>query len=160
MNDQEREGYERAVQDYKRTKDYKAALTGRNKKLMEQIESVRIGSHYQMTGNETMLFAEMFNNNMINASFTIYRLGYMRGQRAIQNRQKKEPTKQKATMSEDLLQDLDKVRVPDTYGITFNQTKEIIQKNNSSLYECIADAVRFGYLVAKREAAEQEQTNE
>lgn len=60
----------------------KEKLTGRDKKLLELIETVE-PDRYCIGGYEVMLLADIYDNNMINASYDLFRYGFLKGQRAM-----------------------------------------------------------------------------
>ncbi|MGI6721052.1 MAG: hypothetical protein ACOX4I_00625 [Anaerovoracaceae bacterium] len=71
-----------AHKEYYEIRRRKAALTGRAKKMLENIEKTDTG-RYCMTVSEVRALAEVYNNNMINASYDLFRYGFLKGQRAM-----------------------------------------------------------------------------
>ncbi|XVG95803.1 hypothetical protein ACGCUP_00820 [Eubacteriales bacterium KG125] len=60
----------------------KEKLTGKDKKMMELIETVDSG-RYCIGVHEVMLLADIYDNNMIDASYDLFRYGFLKGQRAM-----------------------------------------------------------------------------
>lgn len=60
----------------------KEKLTGRDKKMMELIETVDSG-RYCIGVYEVMLLADIYDNNMIDASYDLFRYGFLKGQMAL-----------------------------------------------------------------------------
>lgn len=91
--DRERASFERAQAEYKRQTEFKAALTGREKKFFELIESVKPKTCYCLDYWEMILLADAYNNNLINGCYDIFRYGFLKGQRAEKNRRKRAQAK-------------------------------------------------------------------
>lgn len=87
MIDLEKIRYERARHQFDEIQRKKAALTGKDAKLMEQIEAVDVGS-YSVKCSVVKMLADIYDNNFVNAFFDMFRLGFMKGQRAERNRNK------------------------------------------------------------------------
>lgn len=64
-------------------------------KTIEAAEKVDVGN-YDLRLNEIIALAKMYNNNFINGSFTLFRIGFLKGQRAEKARQKKKQMKEGA----------------------------------------------------------------
>lgn len=60
----------------------KEELTGKAKKMMENIQKVKPGN-YCMTSSEVIILADIHDNNMIDASYDLFRYGFLKGQRAL-----------------------------------------------------------------------------
>lgn len=87
MTDLEKIRYERARHQFDEIQRKKAALTGKDAKLMEQIEAVDVGN-YRVKCSVVEMLANIYNNNFVNASYDMFRLGFMKGQCAERNRNK------------------------------------------------------------------------
>ena len=88
MNQYERAQYERARKVFLETQERRNALEGEEKRLFEQIEAVDI-RNYAPTSSEVLCITKVFNNNAINSFLYIFKLGFLKGQRAEKNRRKK-----------------------------------------------------------------------
>lgn len=53
-------------------------------------------------------------------------------------------------MFEDLLSKIDTITIPEEASITMNQAKEIVNRADRSLYGCINDSYKIGYLIAQK----------
>ena len=95
MNEQERANYERAHQSYLATKARREALEGKDKKLFEQIENVKVGN-YSASVSECLAIAHVYDNNAINSFCHIFNFGFLKGVRAEKARIKKTEIKKKA----------------------------------------------------------------
>lgn len=60
----------------------KEKLTGKAKMMIENIEKVKPG-RYCIGTEEVMILAEIHDNNMINASYDLFRYGFLKGQRSL-----------------------------------------------------------------------------
>lgn len=87
--DLEKESYERARAEYDRRKAFKAALIGKEKRLFDLVNGVTDCGRYCMEYWEMILFADAYNNNLLNGSYDIFRYGFLKGQRAEKNRRKR-----------------------------------------------------------------------
>ena len=85
--EQKRAYYERSRAEYNRTKEFRASLTGKEKRLIETLKNVDPGN-YNMCTNEVILFADIYNNNLINGRTDLFNYGFLKGQRALLNKQK------------------------------------------------------------------------
>jgi hypothetical protein len=83
------EKLERERQEYQRCLEYKESLTGNDKKLFDMIERVYPNARYCLTQDELILLAKVYENNLINGSFDIFRYGFLKGQRAERARRKR-----------------------------------------------------------------------
>lgn len=88
FSEQEKMRYQRAQENFFETQRRKSELSEKNKKLFEQLEKVKIGG-YDVACTTVLMIADVYQNNAINAFGTIFRLGFMKGQRAEKARQKK-----------------------------------------------------------------------
>lgn len=77
-----KEHYERANAVWKMQKKRKASLTGKDKKIIESIESLSINKYYQLSGDEMALFYNLYDNSLLSGCYDIFRYGYLKGQRA------------------------------------------------------------------------------
>lgn len=94
--DREKTSLERARAEYKRQEEFKASLTGKEKRLLEIIKSVQPG-YYSMEFWELMLLSDIYNKNLINGSTDLFNYGFLKGQRAEKARQKRIREKAKAS---------------------------------------------------------------
>ena len=53
-------------------------------------------------------------------------------------------------MQKEPLNEIGNVTIPEEDGITMNQATSIINHNNRSIYECINDAYKLGYIIANK----------
>ena len=88
FTERERLQYEAAHQRYLDIQRRKSELPEKDKKLFEKLEAIEIG-RYDVSCSILLMIANVYQNNAINAFDTIFRLGFMKGQRAEWNRQKK-----------------------------------------------------------------------
>lgn len=88
FNEKERLQYQRAQEVFFETQRRKNELAEKDKQLFEQLEKVKIG-RYAVACSIVLMIAEVYQNNAINAFGTIFRLGFMKGQRAEKARQKR-----------------------------------------------------------------------
>lgn len=63
-------------------------MTDKTKRMIENAEKVDCGNYYLRT-SELLELAEQCQNNFINGSLILFRIGFMKGQRAEKARQKK-----------------------------------------------------------------------
>lgn len=89
--EREKASFERAQAEYRRQEEFKASLTGKEKRFFEVIDSVKSTnwSRYCLDYWELMLLVDVYNNNLINGSFDIFRYGFLKGQRAEKARMRK-----------------------------------------------------------------------
>ena len=57
-------------------------------KMIEDAEKVDVGN-YDLRCDELIALAKMYNNNFLNGSFILFKIGFLKGQRAEKARQKK-----------------------------------------------------------------------
>ena len=88
FSEQEKLQYQMAQEIFFETQKRKSELPEKDKKLFEQLEKVKIG-RYDVMCSVVLMIAEVYQNNAINAFDTIFRLGFMKGQRAEKARQKR-----------------------------------------------------------------------
>ena len=88
INEQEQLNYQRAQEMYQETQRRKNVLSEKDKKLFRQLKQVEIG-RYDVTFYTVCMIAELYQNNAINAFDTIFRLGFMKGQRSEKAKLKK-----------------------------------------------------------------------
>lgn len=77
-----------AHERYQDVQARKKALTGKAKRMMESIEKTDTGN-YCLGTDEIFIFAEIYNNNLTNASYDLFRYGFLKGQRAMKAALKK-----------------------------------------------------------------------
>lgn len=87
FSEQEKLQYQRAQEVFFETQRRKNELPEKDKRLLKQLEKVKIG-RYDVSCSVILMLAEVYQNNMIDAFNTIFRLGFMKGQRAEKARQK------------------------------------------------------------------------
>lgn len=88
FSEQERLQYQRAQEVFFETQRRKDEFPEKDKRLFEQLKNVKVG-RYDVTCPIVLMIAEVYQNNAINAFGTIFKLGFMKGQRAEKARQKK-----------------------------------------------------------------------
>ena len=88
FSEQERLQYQMAQEVFFETQRRKEELPEKDKRLFEQLEKVKIG-RYDVTCSVIRMIAEVYQNNAIDAFGTIFRLGFMKGQRAEKARRKR-----------------------------------------------------------------------
>lgn len=64
----------------------------RFEKLLDDSRKVDLGN-YEIGADDVRRLAEMYNNNFVNASYDMFRIGFLKGQRAEQARQRKAAAK-------------------------------------------------------------------
>lgn len=89
FTENERLQYELANKAYLDTQRRIAELPEKEKKLFDSISKVDIGN-YGVRCSVLIMIAGIYNNNAINAFNDIFRLGFMKGQRAERQRLRKE----------------------------------------------------------------------
>lgn len=87
LSEVEKLQYQRAKECISETQRRKSELPEKYKKLFEQLEKVKIG-RYDVECSVAFMIAEVYQNNAINAFNTIFKLGFMKGQRAEKARKK------------------------------------------------------------------------
>lgn len=87
FSEQENLQYQRAQESFFETQRRKSELSEKDKRLFEQLENVKI-ENYDVCISTVGMIADVYQNNAINAFDTIYRLGFMKGQRAEKARQR------------------------------------------------------------------------
>lgn len=85
---QEKSQYQSAQEVFWETQKRKDELPEKYKKLFKQLERIKIG-RYDTSYSVMMTIAEVYQNNALNAFSTIFRLGFMKGQRAERAKMKK-----------------------------------------------------------------------
>lgn len=80
FTESERLQYENASRAFLETKRRKSELPEKDKKLFELIKAVEIG-RYDVTYSTMIMIADVYQNNAINAFNTIFRLGFLKGER-------------------------------------------------------------------------------
>lgn len=83
----ERLQYEAAHKKYLETKRRKSELPEKDRKLFEKLESIEIG-RCDVNFSTIVMIADVYQNNAINAFDTIFRLGFMKGERKGRKAQK------------------------------------------------------------------------
>lgn len=87
----EKDAFKRMQEEYERRKDAVASLEGREKvfwRKIEQIQKMDI-SRYCMKASDVFLLAELYNNNLFNASYSIFCFGFYQGMRYLKNQARK-----------------------------------------------------------------------
>jgi hypothetical protein len=92
--ERKRVSFEMAQTEYRRQKEFKASLTGKEKRFFEVIEGVNPGSRYCMNYWEMCLLADVYNNSLLDGNYDIFRYGFLKGQRAEINKRKSDIQKQ------------------------------------------------------------------
>ena len=59
----------------------KAGLDDKNKKLFNQLEQIELGRH-DVSVSTMLMIADVYNNNAINSFSTVFKLGFLQGQKA------------------------------------------------------------------------------
>lgn len=83
--------FKRMQEEYERRKDAVASLEGREKvfwRKIEQIQKMDI-SRYCMKASDVFFLAELYNNNLFNASYSIFCFGFYQGMRYLKNQARK-----------------------------------------------------------------------
>lgn len=89
MTVQELRAYESARKKYEEIQRRKEELTVKDKRLLKRITDTEVG-RYDVGSRITMMIAEVHNNNAINAFDTIFKLGFMRGEKSMKNKMKRD----------------------------------------------------------------------
>ncbi len=76
----ERMQYEAAHQRYLDIQQRKSELPEKDKRLFEELKSVEIG-RYDVSCSTVLMIADVYQNSAVNAFNTIFRLGFMKGER-------------------------------------------------------------------------------
>lgn len=92
FTEQQRLQYQKACETYQETQRRKNELPEKDKRLFEQLDQLEIG-RYAVSYHTLVMIAEVYDNNAMNSSDTIFRLGFLKGQRAEKARQKKKVCK-------------------------------------------------------------------
>ena len=79
---------EYATQEYRERQLKESTLDKKHKRLLARIRSAEVNG-YNMTYSELAMFAELYDNNLINGSFDIFRYGFFRGQLALKAEMRK-----------------------------------------------------------------------
>jgi len=87
--ERERAYHEASKAEYERQIEFMASLTGREKRFFEIIDGIKIGKSLGLAPWQLRLLVETYDNNLVNGSFEIYKYGYLHGQHAERNTQKK-----------------------------------------------------------------------
>lgn len=93
FTEQQRLQYQRACEMYQETQRRKNELSENDRRLFEQLGQLKIG-RYAVSYHTLVMIAEVYDNNAINSFDTIFRLGFLKGQRAEKARQKKKVCKE------------------------------------------------------------------
>ena len=88
FTDYERLQYQRACEAYQRIQQRKDALPEKYKKLFRELERVKI-RRYDVDYDTLAMIAEVYGANTLNSFGTVFRLGFLKGQRCEKARQKK-----------------------------------------------------------------------
>ena len=88
FSEQERLQYQREQEVFFETQRRKSELPEKDKRLFEQLEKVKTG-RYDVACSVVCMIAEVYQNNAINAFYTIFKLGFIKGQRAEKARRKR-----------------------------------------------------------------------
>ena len=88
ITQQERLRLQRATKVYQETQRRKSELPEKDKRLFEQLEKVRVG-RYNVSCSVILMIAEVYGNSAIDFFNSIFRLGFMKGQRAEKARRRK-----------------------------------------------------------------------
>lgn len=80
--------FEYATQEYQERHLKESNLDKKHKRLLARIRSTEING-YSMMYSELAMFAELYDNNLINGSFDIFRYGFLRGQLALKAEMRK-----------------------------------------------------------------------
>ena len=59
----------------------KAGLDDKNKKLFNQLEQIELG-RYDVSGSTMLMIADVYNNNATNSFNTVFKLGFLQGQKS------------------------------------------------------------------------------
>ena len=92
FTEQERLQYERAHEAYLEIQRRKDELPEKDKQLLKQLSRLKIG-RYCASWHTLVMIAEIYDNNAIDCFDTIFRLGFLKGQRAEKARQKEKSVK-------------------------------------------------------------------
>jgi hypothetical protein len=76
---EESDALKRSMEEFKCQRDYEKSLSKNKQKFLAKIRSINIPDDYSMSCEELLMFADIHNNNMIDASGDIFHLGYMQG---------------------------------------------------------------------------------
>lgn len=82
--------YKEAQESYKRLQEKKANLPEHDKKWLDKIHAYKINIRYDVKTDKMKMLAELYNNSMLDAFNTIFRIGYIAGQKALKAEQKKQ----------------------------------------------------------------------
>lgn len=115
------------------TKRRKDALTGKAKKMMENIEKTDPG-RYSMTVSEVLTLAKIHNNDMINASYDLFRYGFLKGQRAMKAESKRKGDNIMNEMQIFENSEFGKVRTTEINGAPYVIAKDICEIFGDSHY--------------------------
>ena len=77
--------YKEAQESYKRLQERKANLPEHDK-----IHAYKVNIRYDVKTDKMMMLAKLYNNSMLDAFNTIFRIGYIAGQKALKAEQKKQ----------------------------------------------------------------------
>lgn len=86
--EREKASFERAQAEYRRQEEFKASLTGKEKRFFEVVDGIKPGG-YCMNYSEMMLLADAYNNNLIDGSYDIFKYGFLKGQRSERAKRKR-----------------------------------------------------------------------
>ena len=92
ITDQDELRFQRAREMYQEIQRRKQELPEEDKRLFEQLDQLNIGRH-GASYHTLIMIAKVYDNNAINSFDTIFRLGFLKGQRAEKGRQKKKVCK-------------------------------------------------------------------
>lgn len=93
QEEREKAAYEKAKESYRRTQEKLSQLAGKDKKLFDSIEKLKADPAAKrncLYPAELMLFADVYNNNLINGAYELFLYGFMKGRRVekLANRKK------------------------------------------------------------------------
>lgn len=83
----ERLQYEAAHQRYLDIQRRKSELPEKDRRMFEKLESVEIG-RYGVSYSTMLMIADVYQNSAVNAFNTVFRLGFMKGERKGKKEQK------------------------------------------------------------------------
>lgn len=89
FNEQEQLRYQTAQKTYQEMQRRKNALSEKDKKLFLQLDRLGIGK-YDVSFHTILMIAEVYGNNAINSFDTIFKLGFLKGQRAEKEKLRKQ----------------------------------------------------------------------
>lgn len=92
FTDQDELRFQRACEMYQETQRRKQELPEKDKRLFERLDQLDIG-RYSVSFHTLVMIAKAYDNNAINSFDTIFKLGFLKGQRAEKARQKKKVCK-------------------------------------------------------------------